>query len=442
MNQIIALHHDKTLVKAAFIKKEGKKNIIESLSTFNSDDVKPFDISKFPPSTTLKTAVSASEILLREITLNLPHRRAIQKALPFQVESLLPYPVDEALIFPVFSKTPEKTTLITLYALKKEHLKSHLEQMAEKSIIPTHVSCVPSALFQYALWATPQASSLVLLHIGEEKSTYIAIQSNRLIVSQSFSLGSHNAHNELQRIATYLSQKLQNVPLLITGDYSSDLKVLIEQAFSPHFLFQESEHPSYAIPLGLALEKEEVQFLQGPFESSLQKRQTQKITRFCLIAALSLSFILGIGGYFAVEKRKTSLLDLIPDATTQNLEEALFTWEKKLKEQKKPSPYTLTVPLVSDLLAWLSTHPTLEGIDIQNLSYYLSRFPSLGKETESYEAKVELTFKAATPRHARIFHDQLLAQDSLAHSKHPISWVTHDDHYITSFVLKAKGKEG
>lgn len=442
--QIVAFHQDKATLKTAILKKMGKKCAIQHLHTFTPDDVKPLDILKphLQPSPLLKTALPASEILLRELLLSLPNQRAIDKALPFQIESLLPYPPEEALICPHFYKTPEKTTAITLYALKKEYLTTHLAEMAEKEIFPDQVSCVPSALFHYAQWACPQYAALILFHIGEEKSTYIALHSERLILSQTFPFGTTHSlpafQNELQRIAAYLSQKIRDVPLLITGEYTPSLHKLIQETLSPFSTFQESAHPEYAIPLGLAWEQEGTQFLQGPFQSEKQRKKIQKTTRFCLFASLILSLIVGLGGHLVLQKRKASLVALIPEATTDNLEEAVYHWEKTLTKKKKPSPFSLTVPLVSDLLSWLSVHPSLEGIDIENIHYSLSQFPGLGKENEPYEAKVSLKFKATTPRHARIFHDLLLSENSPVNSKLPISWITHDEHYITEFVLSQK----
>jgi len=57
---------------------------------------------------------------------------------------------------------------------------------------------------------------------------------------------------------------------------------------------------------------------------------------------------------------------------------------------------------------------------------------------ESYQAKVELEFKASTPTLAREFHESLLKDDSFVNTSQEVTWNASKNLYNASFYLRSK----
>ena len=120
------------------------------------------------------------------------------------------------------------------------------------------------------------------------------------------------------------------------------------------------------------------------------------------------------------------------------MQQLLAQWKQSLASQTRPFPYLLSVPKVSDVLAWLSTHPQLllhTGIEIQKVHYSLVQYPKLQQASLQTQAKVDLEFTASTPTAARAFHDALLRGEGPVDAKQKVAWTVHQNIYHTSFYL-------
>lgn len=114
-----------------------------------------------------------------------------------------------------------------------------------------------------------------------------------------------------------------------------------------------------------------------------------------------------------------------------------------------PRPIALmpNTPLVSDVLAWLSTHPNvvLVGdeaggrtslIHIENFSYSMVKRPDEKKRDTRYQVKIDLEFSSATPKLAREFHDALIEDNRMVDPNGEVKWSSNRGKYRTSFFLK------
>lgn len=121
--------------------------------------------------------------------------------------------------------------------------------------------------------------------------------------------------------------------------------------------------------------------------------------------------------------------------------------EKDIQSTPQTFPLQPNVPLVSDVLAWISTHPNVIGaasestppplsLKIESFSYTMLKRPELSKKQEKYQVKVELEFTSPTPKMAREFHDALIAPNDIVDPKGEIKWSSGKDRYRTSFYLK------
>lgn len=136
--------------------------------------------------------------------------------------------------------------------------------------------------------------------------------------------------------------------------------------------------------------------------------------------------------------------------TPSMIEQRLQFLQKDLKDTPDTFPLFPNTPRVSDLLAWLSSHPIVTGqnkddpkaalspLQIDTLSYTLVKRPELKKKQEKYQVKVEVEFNTPTPKLAREFHDALIAPNEMVDPKGEVKWTTNKGKYRASFFLKDK----
>lgn len=122
--------------------------------------------------------------------------------------------------------------------------------------------------------------------------------------------------------------------------------------------------------------------------------------------------------------------------------------QKELKDTPDTFPLLANTPRVSDVLAWLSTHPlvatqlnkkdALSPMQIDSFSYIMVKRPEIKKKQEKYQVKVEIEFSTSTPKLAREFHDALIAPNEIVDPKGEVKWSSNRGKYRASFFLKDK----
>jgi type IV pilus assembly protein PilM len=465
----LGLHFEKNGVKAALLQKKKNRISVELLRTVDSG-VKPLYTLASALSgkkVWITTGLEAWEVLIRQVVLKLTAHRALLKALPFQIESMIPFPLEEGILLPIFQKK-ETETEITLFAARRQLLEKHLEDLKLLEILPDQVSCHSSALHRFARFFFPEHSDLFLFNLGEEKSSYLFIQKGNLILAQTLSIGkrhfaedfataSPQIEKELQRMTTFLSQKFLTRLFLLTGDLDETAESFIKNAIGSSFSFlslsgdqgrSSAELQSHAIAIGLGLEEENgIQFRAGGYQApqKLIKKKRALLSYFGACCALTLTVWITLRT--ALVQKEAALLQKLRavhrespgEGSREGFIQTLENWEKTLQKKPfSPSSYTVNVPNVSDVLAWLSSLPQLESIEIKRVHYFLTKFPKLGSENDLYEAKIDLEFTASSPRLAREFHDALLSGNDIVNAKMPIAWEASQENYATSFFLTRK----
>lgn len=450
----LALHIDGQEWKMALIERDKKHFKIVEL---DSSIVKLLDILSQKTPCILVTGIDSWHIFLREFSFKLRFKREILSVLPFQIESQLPHPLNELILLPLFHKRKEGSTSVSLFALTKAHLKDHLESLRHLAFDPDIVSSTPSALSRFAAHYFPDHPSLIVYHLGLEKSSYIAISEGNIILSQTQNFGSlsealGNFEKDLDRLCAYIKKKCPSITeILMTGEASAGLPVtaLLTKVFSAHFSLlpfpsDDERLKKYAIPLGLCLDafkqdKQSVQFRVGPFVSEKKVQRRAKWTKSYLAACLCLLLVTSLGGQFYLKKRENHIASLLhsvyPQAKNLSIDEGVLEFESSLSKNKSSFPFALTVPKVSDVLAWAGQHPKLRGIEMTHLHYVLVKYPKLESPSSPYQAHVELSFKTSSSRLAREFHDALLKGDDIVNAKQEIQWNTDQNNYRTSFYL-------
>lgn len=275
---------------------------------------------------------------------------------------------------------------------------------------------------------------------------------------------------------------IQNLDHLLAKSLEIPLTLIQDNQSS----FSLNEIRSYALPIGLALTgqphlRSPVNFRKQEFIYSTPWKRFQK----SLFLFAGLALLLAIALYFfglnylnfkedELKKRYLALLslvqkpyeqfekqveskypsghDLLPisalNSDTLNLRLDLL--EKEIRAMPDTFPLWPHIPKVSDVLAWLSTHPTLTckedqqdqggcpSFSIDTFHYAVVKRPELNKKNEKYQVKIDLEFTTSSPRLAREFHDALITPNDFVDPKGEIKWSATKGKYITSFFLKDK----
>ncbi len=486
----LGLHAEGQLLKAALLRREEKNQIsVELVRTFDLQETKDA-LSALRPiladkKAILITGLDSWEILLREVHIKLKRKRELLSVLPFQSESIVPYPLEEAILVPFVHASGKEESDVTLFATKKESLTQHLERMAELRIDPDRVSAAPTALWRYARSYLAEESASIL-HLGWEKSCCLCFAKEKILFSQAFHFGVNQFfealaedapgksfdqidclrldpeefpklsetldkfNREWERLRAFFEKKGLPQTFSFLGDIPRPLRCLLEKDLNGEDRPDNGEHSAYAIPIGLALDaihqdENSIQLRQNTFEQPGLFKKRMKHLAFCLLGISALTLATWGSSHLFLARKQSALIEKIElyrgekiEPSREGLLQNVRAWSKSLSGKKVPFPYQLTAPLVSDFLGWVSTHPQLsqEGIEIKRIRYVLINYPTLGKTTLPYQVKVELEFYAASPTLARGFHDSLLKGEGIVNPEHEISWSVSENRYQTSFILR------
>lgn len=467
------------------------------------------------------SAMAAQETLVRALEIKLKKEKEIDSVLSFQAEPLIPYPVEEAILDKLLLQPTADGTLLTLLAVKRQHLQNHLAQLKLLDLEPESVTSTPLALVAFSAFLLPEKPPHFVLYLGEEQICCVFAREGKLIASQASNLtlaqlnletdptkgmkGSDKAVEELQQeihrlLFSLMKQvkELQMPQILLTGKGSTlgALTELLLQNVQKQLLAPEqpkgTEIPlaqlqGSAIPIGAALTALpqmacQVNFRQQEFAYPYPWKKWQTPFCFyigaCLAAtvALVLFKMAYVGAkedeirqayaqllqhanvsYEAFEKNlnpastPAEAVAMPPNLkmlTAEGIQYRVQKLEKELQSTPDLFPLHPNVPRVSDLLAWLTSHPkaiksekeggTKSLIQLESFNYTMLKRPDNTKKQEKYQVKVEFEFSSMNPTVAREFHEALLAPNEFVDPKLELKWSSEKGKYKAVFFLKDK----
>ncbi len=484
MAQAFGIHKDGELYRVACISGRRGELSIDFVETLDAAE----KLSSFLDQN-VTTGVGSQDVLIRQIETPLKKRSDLKRTLPFKLESLIPYPLNEVNVKPLYISRG-KETLATFYALPHEALSAHIESWREFGVDPIWVSSESQALYRYATFLDPSLTTFQIVHVGRSECQLVSISEGVIQAHTKIQVGQNDFvkalgveredqpnlrdidaaalpdlsalverfERELDRALHFHSTKGGGGEFLYAGESGNaqGIEALIRSYFPESGRksgLEEGGYGPFAIPIGLALDNlkrdhHSLQFRTGALASERQMHRVKR--RFGL--ALGCCFALTLFTYFSLnymtEKRRGELVshtDTFVELYAPHidgvgkvkgsLEEKLQMLEKKLRLPKKGiKTYSIT-PSVQDLFSALSKHPLLDGIKIQGLTYELIDYPTLENPTHSYEAYVTLNLTAQDGQKVRAFHDALVEGDPLADCDEEITWNRKEEAYEIGFYL-------
>ncbi|MES2274349.1 MAG: hypothetical protein V4487_09190 [Chlamydiota bacterium] len=299
------------------------------------------------------------------------------------------------------------------------------------------------------------AKQIDLLLLKPHLNPLLTFKINKL--RQDLAKSIHSLHRE---------SKL-NLPLIFTGrtDAFSHLTEYLAEDFKEIVSFESIgsltlEEQKYAVALGFCIEQTAPKALQFRREEFFPQKNWKRMGLYGL-TLLTASFLFATAlfgfGMHAGHLRKFQMIESLQSfldkwdpalkrkilLQTFDIDEKIDAWVSAVEAHDKEYPYIPQAPRVSEVLAWLSSHPLLNSlkeendpIQLKEFKYQLLQFPKIDSPKDSYQAKVEIEFQLNGSIHARKFHDALLKGDEMVDPKSEVIWETLAHGYRTSFFLK------
>lgn len=401
-------------------------------------------------------SLPSKEILIKNLSLPLKGEKEIAQAFDFQVEPILPYPIEKCITQYIKIEEKEHGCTLSVFSVKKEALARLLEHCEKNlSLEPDVVSAPALAIASLASLMPPIEDPFFFVHIGQEEGVCVLIEKGKLITARHF----EKEKTELEKAFLAISRAYKNKKIesyfLICEDkiWETTMQEITGKAplcpSFPTLPLSEEKLRKYGLAIGLALSGalNGPNFRQKEFRRKLSWKRLKKplITQFVLISSLFLSlFFLEkeclerkkdqvIQKYISLFGEEGAALTTLPQ-----LEEKLLLLEKKYEQTPNLFPLAPQIPKVSDVISYLSMQLP-SSIKIEDFRYRLVKRPEFDKPSEPYLVQIEMSFLAENSSVAESAKNILQTPNPFIDAKKEISWeINNRGIYKTCFYLKDK----
>ncbi|MDN3509622.1 MAG: hypothetical protein P0S93_06415 [Candidatus Neptunochlamydia sp.] len=424
------------------------------------------------------SGIQSQDLLIRHIETPLRNIKALHKTLPFQLEALIPYSLEDVVIKPIYD-IQEKETHALFFTVPKKALEHHIAHFQEDGIDPEWVSTIPMALFRFADFISPDQKDLVVFHIGMKEMQLVSIQDSKILSHITLHMGSQDLSDgdssvvvpklkrEVDRAFCFLAHKEKESgkrKVLFCGERTKEVESFLkeeETLLTPiniecHRDFDRATVQPYAISIGLAIDalKNDSSSIQFRQEAFISKRSYSSIKRGLLYGGMlsGALFALTLAGLQVFyHKKERALIKQVEGLASyygkeiphlsngikgSSLEEILTDLNLRLRIPKNGQLIFSNPPLITDLLSFISSHPKLEGIDVKRIDYDLKSYPSIQRPKGQYHPKVRLIFTTKEAKKAREFHDAIIDDENIINREEEIEWKRNGDEYEITFFLQ------
>jgi len=460
----IGIDLEKSTLKMAAVRPIKKGWQITQLKETSLQDASS-SLDLFPEHARITSALDAKEVFIRPLELPLKRDKEIKNAAEFQATSLLPFPVDQAIVETQIQTSENKKTRVNLLATKKNHLEKHLLSLSSLGLLPKITTAVPIALAAFASILLSRQSQQLVVHIGETEGSCALILHGHLVKSYSIN-PSQNLIREIRKIILSLSQESKSFEfdtIVLMGNVSEDLRIEIQEnckkttlfPVAPDLLVSQEKLIRYGLAIGTALAAtSRVNFLKKEYAPKEMWSEIRKPLSFFMIGMCALSLFVGALGWLMVRQQKFVVQQqfealMIQEGLQQEAPQTLAAYNKALEDLNheivsRPETFPLfpQIPTVSEIMSWLLHHQlaTKPGdLEIHSLHYAMVKHPTLQHPTDRYQVQVTLELKTATSQLAKMLRDALEQDVSYVDHKQEIQWTTSKDGiHRVSFFLKDK----
>ena len=203
---VLSIHPDGEYFKVALLSTKNKRIKIEFINDLRKDIVDLNQLKRKIDSVTKQregrvevvSALGPDEVLIRSLELPLRNKRAILRALPFQLESILPFAQELSTTLPIITKM-QKSSNVKLYSYMNETMDNHIQNIKTFGFTPDWISTVPAALTRFAKTFSTESNECLIFHFGWARSYLVAISGGEEVFSTTLQIGLKNFIDALKQ---------------------------------------------------------------------------------------------------------------------------------------------------------------------------------------------------------------------------------------------------
>ncbi len=131
------------------------------------------------------SSISSEYVSYRNLQLPFKDTKKIKQTLPFEIESLVPFPIEDLVVdFSVIDRSDQTEVLAA--SVKKALISSHLEHLHSHGVDPDvlDIKCVPAALWLIKQEETPDNG--LFLQLGGKKNTMVLFHKRHIVLVRTF----------------------------------------------------------------------------------------------------------------------------------------------------------------------------------------------------------------------------------------------------------------
>ncbi|MFN0065801.1 MAG: hypothetical protein ACKVOH_06160 [Chlamydiales bacterium] len=447
-------------MKIATLKKQKKGwHIVHLKEIPCSESVNPLDT--LPKEAIISSAVGARQVLVRPLQMQLKREKDILTALEFQVESLFPYPAENAVVQAQILAKQERGSSLSVCSVRMDHIQRHIDLLKKHSIDPEVVTSVYNALAAFSALLLDAQSRRLMVHIGEAEVACALVEGGKLLKALSFDLSLDFAA-EIKKTVLSLGTKSADSILVLGSEDPSYLQAIkLATGETPHHPSIPSLHLSqerlvkFGLSIGIALAGAEpfsINFRQKNFSYSRPWKRIKKALLFFAAASFLLFVSLFSLSHLALSQQKrliqremAALLDTQGEkGEVGSLHKPIdYSLELRRLEQQVMSrpdvfPLLADVPKIQHLLVWLSSQTIGSSLNIDSFEYQMVKHPDFSSPKEKYLVRVELEVSAPNSMTANHLRELLAAPNPFVDHKSEVNWESLRGKYRASFFLKDK----
>ncbi|MBM3193482.1 MAG: hypothetical protein FJZ59_04530 [Chlamydiae bacterium] len=184
---VLGIHEDGDYFKVALLKGTRKKNEIIFLKEFKKDilDLNLLkksvlkEINYKTDKLVVVSALTPEEVFVKTLSFPFSNKRSVIKALPFQMEKVLPFAKEHVTTIPEI-KVERKQSTVVLYTFFNETLQSHLQKIKTLGFEPDVVSSISEGLLRFKGFFEGQSEKTTIFYFGWENSYLIYTEKNEV----------------------------------------------------------------------------------------------------------------------------------------------------------------------------------------------------------------------------------------------------------------------
>jgi Tfp pilus assembly PilM family ATPase len=187
--QFLGLHLEKKILTIALVAKENKRFKVKFLETLFLEEGSKKELKQLLELIAFKekksfivSTLETHSILLRSLEIPLKSHRGLLKTLPFQLEHIIPYPLEEVIVIPTLEKMSstisKESSIVTLFCCHERFYAEHLEKYKSYGIDPHWIGCIPQSLYRFSKYYTEE-KDFITLHMASDGTHIVAVLEDR-----------------------------------------------------------------------------------------------------------------------------------------------------------------------------------------------------------------------------------------------------------------------